>query len=249
LESTEVFMHRLGPRSAFSFIEIVLVVAIVTIISVIGYGSIQALLPRYRTRQAALSFASMADQLRTMAIVNNREYRIYLDSYDPFAFEAGSEPAGIYWLQAGNRASGSTSWDTLPLDADDGSDDSWSEGRVDISKGGEDEIPGVSIVPWAVIVGPNHGAGAASNNDAIVFSPRGWVTNPNSDFGSYGDGYIRVEFLNKRAYREGRTEIYAVRIARTGFARVDYSPTSMYAETAGMAVGTEGTSTSAGGGS
>lgn len=225
-------------RKGFTFIEIILVVAIISIISVMGYGTLSKALPRYRTRQAAMEFASSMDQLRTMSIVNNREYRVYLEVADDQAFEGAVPSTGTYWLQAGNRSSGSTFWDTFPVEPGETGDSLTGEGRVDISMGGEDARAHVSIIPWASLAGPNHGMGAPSNTDCVVFSPRGWVTNPSADFASYSDGYIRVEFINKAALADGQTEVYAVRIARSGFARVDFAPTSLFREVGSHTVGT-----------
>jgi hypothetical protein len=103
-----------------------------------------------------------------------------------------------------------------PLDAsDDGSDDDVAEGTVDLSS----TLQGVSLTPWDSLSGPAYSG--ESNADCIVISPRGWVVNPNGDFGS--DGYITVEFLNKKALARGAEEKYQVRVSRSGMVRLDYN--------------------------
>ncbi|MBN1335685.1 MAG: type II secretion system protein [Deltaproteobacteria bacterium] len=203
-------------RSGFTLVELVLTVAIVGMLLVVGWGSLDRWLPRYRTRHAAIEFANAVDHLRILAVSENRQTALYLADYDPDAESGNDLNIGVYWRLAGNAARGSTTWEFLPTDAQhDGSDDDQSEGIVDIGAGSPTRLKDVSLAGWGTIGGPD---GLA---DHLVFSPFGWLANPNSDFDSHG--YVEIRFTNKAAYREGRAESYTVRIARSGFARVDFN--------------------------
>ena len=87
------------------------------------------------------------------------------------------------------------------------------EGTWDISEDSTNYLRNVSIMQWDTINGTT-GAGANS----IVFSPRGFVANPSSDFSS---GYITISFVNKLAYADGIQDIYNVQIARSGMTRIE----------------------------
>lgn len=222
-------------RRGLTLIEIAIVVAIIGVLAAIGFGSIREALPRYRTRQAALQFAGEVDRLRTLAIMNNRYYRVWLVEYDDAPTNPGTNSVGRYMLQALHP---NGVWDTLPVDADvDGSDDATAEGDVWFAKGGnkDDEIPDVSILQWDTIGGPTFGARSASNENCIVFSPRGWLKNPDSDL---ADGFIHVDFINREAAVQGKSdEVYRVSVYRSGFARVDYLPETRFASVAANAIG------------
>ncbi len=231
-------------RTAFTLIELMLVVAVVGLLLSVGWGSLQPWLPRYRTRRAAMEFASTVDHLRALAVSENRETAVYLADFDPDAEIGNDVNVGAYWRLAGNAARGSTSWELLPTDAQhDGSDDDQSEGRVDIGAGSPTRLRDVSIAEWNAIAGPD------GLIDYIVFTPLGWLANPNADFD--GEGYVEVRFTNKAAYREGRAEAYTVRIARSGFARVDFDD-SLYRSVEGHGQGVDAhtrvSSSSSGGG-
>jgi len=243
----EVARMRMGRRNraGFSLIEVAVAVAVVGVLAALGIGLIYEVLPRYRTRHAALQFASWAAKARTLAVRNNVEYRIYLARYDD---SLNTSPnVGAYMVQVGDKSQNSNYWDTLPKETTSyvgcpGSgawlDNSYSEGTVDLSKGGNANIPDVSIAEWDTISGPS--SSCQSNADAIVFSPLGWVTNPNADFGT--SGYILVDFVNTEAYRKERSEVYRVSVARSGFARVDYLTASRYGDVSGLPMGVDGTS-------
>jgi len=231
-------------RSGFTLVELVLTVAIVGTLVVVGWGSLDDWLPRYRARRAAVEFASNLDRLRALAVSQNRETALYLADYDPNAESGSPGNGGAYWLLAGNAAHGSTSWELLPADAqEDGTDDEQGEGFVNLGPGTPTFLKDISLARWDSISGPDGFA------DYIVFSPMGWLTNPNEDFD--GEGYLDIRFTNKAAYREGRTEFYTVRIARSGFARVDFSEgtyTSVTGYPQGVDPNTRVSSTSSGGG-
>ena len=98
----------------------------------------------------------------------------------------------------------------------DGSDDQVARGQVDLSGQGADGISGVSLKPWGQLSGPG-----SRNLDSIVFSPRGYVINPATDFDS--DGYITLTLINKQATAYGLDDSVDIRIARSGMVRMESS--------------------------
>ncbi|MBN1336342.1 MAG: prepilin-type N-terminal cleavage/methylation domain-containing protein [Deltaproteobacteria bacterium] len=200
------------PRRALTLLELLLVLAILGTLAAIGWGSLRAQVPRYRLVEAGSLLAENVQTLRVSAITSSRETRLVLDEADPDPGDASSW-GGSWWMQAGNRSAGSTAWEFLPIDADDGTDDDQGEGRVDIGRDGNHRMPGVGLARWAPLKGPG-----TENGDAIVFTPRGWVANPAADFDA--QGYITLQLVNKRA--EGDLEdAVLVRIARSGYVRME----------------------------
>jgi len=212
----------------FTILELVVVVAIVLILTAIGIVQSQDMVPRFRTRRAALTFASHVNQCRALAIQTNRECSIWLLDYDSSLSDLSSN-AGAYWVGIGDKSDGSTTWDYLPPDSlADGTDDDASEGLVDL---GDDTnayyARHVGIHTWgAGLSGPG-----TTNANRIVIDPRGFVINPVGDFDSAGN--ISLTFVNKMARADGRTEDYTVSVSRAGMTRVDTSANTQY----GTAVG------------
>lgn len=210
-------------RGGFTLVELVLVVVIVGVLAAIGWGSIQNQLPRYRLVEVAEGMASDIATLRMLSITANRETRLLLERPDPTPDEA--RPGGGAWrLQVGDRSANSASWEDLPLDADDGSDDERGEGPVDIGEGGNREAGGIGLAAW-------------SGSDAVIFTPRGWVSNTASDFDELG--YITLRLVNKRAAARGVEDEIHVRIARSGYVRLE----STLGARLDAPVGTRGSST------
>ncbi len=215
-----------SPRAGFTILELVVVVAIVLILSAIGIVQSQEMVPRFRTRRAAQTFASLVNQCRSLAIQTNRECSVWLVDYDS-SLSSLSSNTGEYWVGLGDSNSGSTTWDYLPPDSlADGSDDDVSQGIVDL--GDEDNqfyARHVSIATWGSgLSGPG-----TSNSNRIVIDPRGFVINPATDFD--GTGHIKLTFVNKVARQGGRTEDYYVRVSRSGMTRVDQSANEVFAST------------------
>lgn len=198
-------------RSGVTLVEIVIVISIISILAALGGPLLTESLPRWRTRRAAYEFAAAVEQARGLAMSQNVEYRIVMEAADPAMSDATS--VGRYAVARGNAAANSSSWDVLPAEPPGAtSDDSQGEGRVEISDGGEDALPDVSIEPWGALHGSTGG-------DDIVFSPRGWVSNPASDFSA--DGYVDITFVNTRVLRSaGLDQSWTVRISRGGMTRV-----------------------------
>jgi hypothetical protein len=111
---------------------------------------------------------------------------------------------GSWELQIGNRGSGSTQWDTLPPDK--GGVVDVSQGERSLEEGGANEARWVSLAEWGSL-----------EDDAITFTPRGWVSNAKGDF---VDGEIRLSIVNKRALSAGADEAMELAVARSGLVRL-----------------------------
>ncbi len=142
--------------------------------------------------------------LRTLAIDSNRETRLLLVEGDA-ELDPSDAQHGAWRLQIGDKSSGSSEWDTLPADIDGVVSE--SEGIRSLERDGENETPGVSLAMWSEL-----------EDDSIVLTPRGWVGNPADDF---ENGYITLSVVNKRALADGVDERASLRIARTGFVRLE----------------------------
>lgn len=198
------------------------------ILTAIGIVQSEDMVPRYRTRRAAKTFASLVNQCRALAIQTNRECSVWLLDYDSSLSDTTTN-AGAYWVGLGDRSSGSTTWDYLPPDSlVDGSDDDVSQGLIDI---GDDSnqyyARHVGIATWGSgLTGPG-----TTNSNRIVIDPTGFVINPVGDFDS--TGHIMLTFVNKIARDQGRVEDYYVRISRSGMTRVDQTANEKFASAVG----------------
>lgn len=216
-------------RSGFSLIEMAVVVAIFGILAALSASMLTSFIPTWRTRKAALEFASDLNHMRMAAIKDNIQYRVKVETWDSDLANADADNVGSWLLQAGNLASSSTSWDTLPVDMNGRSSD--GDGTVVITRDGANELPWVSIVEPDV--------------KTVIFSPRGWVDNPAADFSLSTTGYLTFTFSNKRVAVEGATEEWYVLVSRGGVVRVtasknDWDPSG--------AIGTDGTGEPSGSG-
>lgn len=216
MRASRIRTRRVSSRAGFTMLEVAIVIAIVGVLAAIGYGSIRNLLPRYRMIQVSKQLKNDLAGLRVLAIEQNREGRLKLDVADPQWTDASAPQAGRWQLQVGDRHLNSRSWDTLPVDAVDGVDTLTGEGTVDLAEGGNRESKGVSLVPWGAFKGPG-----ANNQNAIVFSPKGWVTNPAGDFST--DGYIELTLVNKAALIDGVDDSVTLHISRAGMVRIESS--------------------------
>jgi len=206
------------------------VVSIFVVLAVIGWSSLDHHLPRYRLVKAARVLEGDVVKLRSMAIQANRETRLRLEGAD----ETTSDPdswGGSWTLALGDASLNATAWDVLPPDTEmDGTDDRQMEGWRDIGVDGSHAASGVGLAPWGGLTGP-----AVGNADSIVFTPRGWVANPASDFDA--DGYITLRLINKPALRKGVHDEVHLRVARSGYVRME----STLGDEEAKPVGTEGT--------
>jgi len=206
--------RSLPVRRGFTLIEVVIAIVIVGVLAALGFASMSSDLPRYRLIRTSRELRSDLMHLRNLAIQSNRETRLRLSASggDCADVEVGG---GAWALEIGNRASGSTRWDILPEDAaSDGIDDHQGEGLRDIGPDGNRRARHVCLRDWGVLGGPGVG-----NADSVVFSPRGWVANPGTDFA--GSGAIELHLVNQEAARRGVDDAVALRIARTGLVRFE----------------------------
>lgn len=185
---------------------------IVSVLVALGYTTSRGQVTQFRLMQSARLLHSDIQGLRSMAIATNRQTRLVLleadAALDPYEAQQGE------WLcQVGNRSSASTEWDTLPINKGEVVDD--TQGERSLAEDGANESKGISLAPWPPLTGPGTG-----NADAIVFSPRGWVDNPASDF---TDGYIVLELVNKLGVDDGGDKRVAVRLSRGGLVRLETS--------------------------
>ena len=200
-------------QSGFTLIELLVVVALFSVLATIGWGSTRDQMPRYRLIQAAKGLRGDLVHLRNLAVQTNRETRLTLQASLGDCAEADGY-GGRWSLHAGDRSRSSTTWEFLPIDAtDDGTDDETGEGEVVIGDGGNRHSRDVCLNDWGSIRGPGVG-----NGDSIVFSPRGWLTNPSSDFNS--SGYLEMKLTNQAAGRKGVTDAVSVLVTRAGMVRL-----------------------------
>ncbi len=210
---------RQGGKAGFTLPELAVVIAILAILASIGWYAVQTSLAQFRLLKIARLLHSDLQQLRSLAINSNRQTRLVLVSGD--AVLDPTEPQGGEWLlQIGNRSGLSNEWDTLPPNENGVEDDGL--GERSLYPGGSMETPWISLADGPRLVGP--GLNCAG---AIVFSPRGWIENPPSDFSS---GYITLTLVNKRATFDGGMGRADLRISRTGMIRIETGERSLLPE-------------------
>ncbi|MED5373102.1 MAG: GspH/FimT family pseudopilin [Myxococcota bacterium] len=212
------------PRRGFTLIELLVVISIIGIIVVLGVGSTREQLPRFRSVQVAKDLRQDVMSLRNTAVEQGLETRLLLVEADSASDDPDSANAGSWRLQVGDKAMDSRTWTDL---GDAG------RGVVDLSQDGRHYSRGVSLDEWEPLSGPWTG-----NSSAIVFSPRGWVSNPSDDFGS--DGYITLTVVNKEAWRSGVDDHIDLKLSRSGNVTMTTSLGSRDAGTVGAAAASEG---------
>ena len=197
----------------FTLIEVLLVVSLITILATIGFGTTQDQMPRYRLIQASKGLKGDLMTLRNLAVETGRETRLLLTER-PEDCSDTEQYGGRWRREIGDRSRGATWWEQLPPDGEqDGTDDDISEGEVNIGNGGNRKARHVCLLEWGDIRGPGTG-----NTNAIVFSPRGWLSNPSEDFD--GTGHLVVELANQVAARQGVDDRVRVMITRSGMVRL-----------------------------
>ena len=214
-------MDLAGWRAGHTLVELAVAISILGIFAGVGWSSMQGEVDRFRMMQATRLLHSDLQSLRALAISSNRETRVFFLGADT-ALDPSDVQVGEWLLQAGNRSTGSNEWDTLPIDLNGEGNNSMGERSLDPD--GANEAPHISLAPWPALDGPGTG-----NADAIVFSPRGWVTNPVSDF---TNGFVALRIVDKRALGRGETVEATVRLSRGGLARIEVGPRSRLPATA-----------------
>jgi prepilin-type N-terminal cleavage/methylation domain-containing protein len=207
-----------GARRGFTLIEVMIVVAIMSVLTAIGFVIARDIIPQYRTRGAAMDFANWVSTCRTTAIQTGRQCRILLVDHDPDLVDL-DDNLGSYLVQVEVAPIGggtvTDAWDTMPIDTvTDTVDNEAATGTIDLSTG-QTRQRRVAIDQWDAIGGPGVG-----NNNAIVFDSRGFVANPPGDF---RDGKISVTFVNKVAESRSAPDRWTVNISRAGVAQLDSS--------------------------
>lgn len=189
-------------QAGFTLLELMIVVAIITILTALGIGGIRELLPSFRTRKAANEFAAALEQARILAMLENRESRVSVTNWDSNPAVDLRTSYGAYEIAVGNRMMGSTIWDVLPYEG--GSDTNQSEGQVDFSTSSAKPLPGVSIAEPEVT--------------DVVFNARGWLANTEAELAT--TGYLEFVFVNKIAQERGVDDRWSVKVYRGGMVRV-----------------------------
>jgi prepilin-type N-terminal cleavage/methylation domain-containing protein len=194
--------RRRGTRR-FTLLELVVTIALVSIIASIGWVSTRDQLPRYRLQKAAKLMRNDVELVRHEAIFRGKEARIVLQQSGGTC-DPDTPAVGAWLLQIGDQPIGSTKWDTFPADAqDDGTDDETGQGTIDLTSG-DRAAKNICLQDWGDL-------GLAPNKDAIVFNSRGWVKNPDDD---YTSGFIGLTLVNTDA--RGHRETVELRIAKSG---------------------------------
>ena len=149
-------------------------------------------------------FAAHLNDMRMSAIKDNLQYRVEVTDWDSSLTDVNVPSVGAWKLEAGNKAADSTSWDVLPVELNDVT--GTGDGTIQISKGGTNELPWVSL--------------KEPTTKTVTFSPRGWCDNPATDFVDDG-GYMTFVFVNKRESIASGTDTWTVRVSRGGIVRVE----------------------------
>jgi prepilin-type N-terminal cleavage/methylation domain-containing protein len=200
-------------RQGFTLIELMVALVLLGFIAAIGWGSMADSLPRFRMIRSARLLKSDMSSLRNLAVQSNRETRLRFVQSGGDCTDADNW-GGSWEMSIGESSSGSTTWDLLPDDAfEDGTDDQQGEATTDLGVDGNHRAADVCLQAWASLLGPGTG-----NANAVVFSPRGWVTNPGSDFSS--SGYLEFTLANQQATRKGFTDEVSVVVFRSGMIRL-----------------------------
>jgi len=206
-------MRARTSRAGFTLIEMAIVIALISVLAAIGWGSTRDQMPRYRLIRASKGLKSDLVTLKNLAVLTNRETRLVLVS-SPGECDAVDAYGGSWWLQAGDRSRNSANWEFLPIDTEvAGEDEQQGEGRVDIGDGGNQEQRDVCLEDWGSLRGPGSG-----NPDSVVFSPRGWLRNPTADFNA--DGYVEITLTSQAAGRRGVEDKVSVLVSRSGMVRM-----------------------------
>lgn len=205
-------------RRGFTLTELVFVIAIIGIVTALGWGSVGRYIPRFRVVRAAKELRSDLSTLRNLSLATNRQTRLRFTASGGDCRD-GATFGGSWVLEIGNRSRASNAWDVLPADLEEtGADTDQSEGVRDYGEGGARRSKDVCLNAWPVLKGPGTG-----NSDSVVFGPRGWSENPAEDFDSRG--YLVFTFSNQDATHRGEQDEVSVTVTRAGLAHLE-SPNS-----------------------
>lgn len=189
-------------RKGFTMIEMMIVMSIVAILTAAGIYSSQTIMPSWRTKQAASTFANNVNEARSLAILHDRETKVEIMAYDSDPYNDGIN-YGHYQISVGNASINADFFDVLPFEDSDGTDLGQGTGDIDFGKGGRHELGSVSLVQ--------------PDTDEVTFDPRGWVTNDATDFTHSDSGAIEFIFVNKR----DSNDQWSVLVFRSGMVRME----------------------------
>lgn len=192
-------------RRGFTLLEMLFVVAMISILSALAISSARDLIPRFRTRAAAMDMAAAIQLARVTAIERNKETRFVITDYDTAATTFDGAWYGAWRIEVGNKDFHSTSWTTLDMST-------YNAGK------GEPQAKKYASLDYSRL-GTLTGPSWCTCGDSVVFNPQGWIANPAGDF--EGDGDVRFIWVNKEAVAKGVTDEYWVRLYRGGMVRVD----------------------------
>lgn len=210
-------------KGGFTLVEVVVAVGILTTLAAIGWSTMQNYLPRFRLVRVAKQFRGDLTTMREIAVQGNREAKMQLLSHAGDCSDVTSW-GGSWQKSIGNKVFGSNQWDLLPEDSrNDGTDDDQSKALVDFTLESSERGYDVCFRDWGALQGPSLGG---SNQDSIVFSPRGWLRNPASDFNARG--YMEFMFVNQEANRKGAVDAIKVQVSRSGMIRLLRVPESYH---------------------
>ena len=203
-------------RRGYTLIESMFVIIILGILATLAWSSMRSTFPRYYTNQAARHLKSDLMTLRKIAVESNRETRLRFLSHGGDCSDVFSG-GGAWELSIGDKSLGSKKWDLLPEDSfNDNVDDDQSQGIRKIEKNNNTSEKDVCLHEWNALIGPS--ANGANNQDAVVFSPRGWVRNPSTDFAT--NGFIELAIYNQDAARAQKEHKLVVQLSSSGMVRV-----------------------------
>ena len=203
-------------RRGYTLLEVAVVIAILGIVTTIGWSSMGSFFPRYQTNQTAKQLKADLFLLRKMSVESNRETRLRFLNHGGDCTDS-LNGGGSWELSIGNKSIGSTTWDLLPEDSlVDLTDDDQSLGIREIDRNNNSSSKNVCLQEWGTILGP--GLNGTNNNNSIVFSPRGWLRNPSSDFSN--NGFIEAVIHNLQAMRDDLEYKITLQIASSGMVRV-----------------------------
>ncbi len=191
-------------RRGFTLLELVIVMAIIMILSGLGVVMARDMIPSWRTQRAAKDFAQSLEEARALAILHDREAKVEVTDYDPSPY-ADADTYGAWAVSVGNLAHNATFFDVLPFEDASGTDSYQGEGITDLQKGGNRHMKGVSLEKPDVA--------------SIVFDPRGWVANDNSDFTHSAGGAMEFSFVNVVA--QDQDDGWKVLVFRGGMIRLE----------------------------
>ena len=86
----------------FTLVELAIVVAVIGIISALAGWQVQSMVPKFRSKAAAVEFAKYVDMCRNLSIRTNRECKLELLTWDSAPSSIASTNYGSYSIAVRN---------------------------------------------------------------------------------------------------------------------------------------------------